>query len=259
MLWLPLYLLTALSAPVDLRDVEFARPAGYPLLLDAFIPPSTGPQPAVILVHGGGWEAGTRNTYIRPWFALLRKAGIAYFTIEYRLAPRYTHPAALEDVIAAVEWVKANGARWNIDPARLALMGESAGGHLVAMAAVQGPKLRTAISFYGIHDIPLWKEQRGGTMPRNIAQYLKGSDPRDASPVTHIKPGAPPMLFIHGTADAGVPIEQSHVMCAALKRVQSPCDVVAIEGAPHGVENWENDPHFEGWKAALLRWLAAYL
>lgn len=247
------------AAATELRDVEFARPGGVRLTLDAWIPESASPQRAVILVHGGGWEAGDKRTYIRPWFDELTKQGLAWFTINYRLAPKHPHPAAVEDVEAAVEWVRANSARLGIDPQRLALMGESAGGHLVALAAARGKaKVKCAVSFYGIHDIPLWAQQRGA-LPKNIAQYLAGADPASASPIRFITPQTPPMLFIHGTADKGVPFEQSRVMCDALQRVRVPCQVRLIEGAPHGVENWEGQPVFQAWRSTLAAWFAGRL
>ncbi|MBN9662894.1 MAG: alpha/beta hydrolase, partial [Acidobacteria bacterium] len=106
------------AAPTELKDVEFAKPAGVSLTLDAWIPASAKAQPAVILVHGGGWNAGTKRTYINPWFPTLTDAGIAWFTINYRLAPQWKYPAAVEDVEAAVTWVQANAKKWNIDPKR---------------------------------------------------------------------------------------------------------------------------------------------
>jgi alpha-L-fucosidase 2 len=247
------------AGAAELRDVEFARPAGAPLTLDAYWPEAAKPQPAVILVHGGGWEAGGKRTYIRPWLEELTARRIAWFSIEYRLAPRFKHPAALEDVEAAVAWIRANAARFSVDPERLALMGESAGGHLASLAALRGKvRVRTAISFYGIHDIPLWSRQRG-EMPKNIGQYLGGSDPWEASPIRYVSAQSPPMLLIHGEADQGVPPGQSTVLCDALRRAGRECELLLIPGAPHGVENWEGQAEFQGWRPALLRWLRRHL
>ena len=117
----------ALFLLATLTDVEFARPAGVPLRLDASIPDSLRPQPAVILVHGGGWEAGDKRTYIRPWFDVLNRAGIAWFSVDYRLAPAWKHPAAVEDIETALRWVLSNSRKYAIDPQRIAIIGESAG------------------------------------------------------------------------------------------------------------------------------------
>jgi alpha-L-fucosidase 2 len=251
-------LFTALAAE-PVRDLEFARPGGVPLTLDAWTPSGRGPHPAVILVHGGGWEAGDKTTYIRPWFPLLSEAGFAWFSINYRLAPAHRHPAALEDVEAAVGWVRANARRFGIDTRRLALMGESAGGHLAALAGVRGKvPVRAVVSFYGIHDIGLWATQRGG-LPRNLAQYLGAADWDAASPVTYIGRRMPAFLFIHGTQDAGVPIAQSTTMCERMRAAGAACEVYAVEGAGHGVENWEKNPAWLGYKAKLAAWLRATL
>ena len=250
--------LTRLALAVELKDVEFARPAGVPLTLDADLPDSPQPQPAVLLVHGGGWEAGDKRTYIRPWFATLSAAKIAWFTINYRLAPEWKHPAAVEDIEAALAWVGANAKRLGVDPKRIAIMGESAGGHLAALAGLRGRQKPAAlVSFYGIHDFALWFKQRG-EIPKNIAKYLpdtKAETLRETSPVTYVEKAVPPMLLIHGTADKGVPWEQSKVLCDAAKKSGAVCEMLLIEGAPHGVENWESDPRFHVWKPKLVTWL----
>ena len=247
-------MLAALFLSIVLTDLEFARPAGVPLHLDASIPEAAGAQPAVILVHGGGWEAGDKRTYIRPWFDVLNKARIAWFSIDYRLAPKWRHPAAVEDVEAAVRWVRANAQRYGIDPEQIALMGESAGGHLAAMAALRGKvPVAALVSFYGVHDLASWREQRG-ELPRNIALYLpdaEASTLRAASPSTYLSRTSPPMLLFHGTADKGVPPAQSTDFCKRAPR----CEVVLIEGAPHGVENWETSPQFHVWKPKVVEWL----
>lgn len=256
--WLMVAALPLICSARDLRDVEFAKPNGGSLTLDAWIPDSRRPQPAVIMVHGGGWEAGDKRTYIRPWFGTLTDAGIAWFTINYRLAPQWKHPAAVEDIEAAVRWVRSNAKRLGIDPRRLVLMGESAGGHLAALAALRGrAKVAGMVSFYGIHDIALWAEQRGG-MPRNIALYLTDAAPaavREASPIAYVNANSPPMLLIHGTSDAGVPWRQSEALCEAARRAGVPCELQIIDGAPHGVENWEKNPAFHTWKPKLVQWL----
>lgn len=243
----------------EIRDLEFARPGGTPLLLDASIPASSKPQPAVILVHGGGWEAGDKRTYIRPWFATLTGARIAWFSIDYRLGPAHKHPAAVEDIEAAIAFVKANAGRFGIDIRRIALMGESAGAHLAALAALRArQKVAAFVGFYGVYDVPLWAEQRGGQLPRNIAGYLPDSAAetlRDASPLTYVGRRNPPTLLIHGAADTGVPWRQSEVLCAAMKRAGAKCEVQLIDGAPHGVEAWEKVPEHQVWKTKTVEWL----
>ncbi len=250
------------AAAAELKDVEFARPAGVKLTLDAHIPTATKAQPAVLLVHGGGWEAGDKSTYIHPWFETLSAANIAWFTINYRLAPQWKHPAAVEDIHSALIWIRANAQRLGIDPKRIAIMGESAGGHLATLAALEKPgSVAAIVSFYGIYDIPLWFRQRGD-VPKNMVQYLPDTRPetlKEASPATWLKLHAPPMLLIHGTADKGVPYQQSVSMCEAAKAAGARCETFLIEGAPHGVENWESNVKFQTWKPKVVEWLCAAL
>src|SRR5213592_5250779 len=87
-----------IAAPVDRKDVEYARPGGKPLLLDLHVPDGPGPFPAAILVHGGGFDAGSRATNMAPTFQPLADAGFAWFSIDYRMAPEFRFPQAREDV-----------------------------------------------------------------------------------------------------------------------------------------------------------------
>lgn len=246
-----------LWAATELKDVEFAKPAGVSLTLDAWIPESAQPQPAVILVHGGGWHAGDKRTYINPWFPTLTQAGIAWFTINYRLAPQWKYPAAPEDVESAVRWVQANARKWHIDPQRIALMGESAGGHLVALVGARGKvKVKTVVDFYGVNDLPLVNQQRGKS--QNLEAFLPdGSDAtyKAASPATYIHKGMPPYFFVHGTGDKAVPWQQSPAMCDQMKAAGARCEVFLIEGAPHGVEGMEKNPAWKSWKPKVVEWL----
>jgi len=98
-------LFLAASAVVagEINDIEFACPGGVPLTLDASIPEGKGPFAAVIVVHGGGWENGSKRSYEKPLLPVLAGAGFAWFTINYRLAPQHQYPAAVEDVEAATK------------------------------------------------------------------------------------------------------------------------------------------------------------
>src|SRR5882724_10818072 len=96
------------AAPSDQKDVEYGRPAGKPLLLDLHIPDGPGPFPAAILVHGGGFDEGSKSTNVRPLFDPLANAGFAWFSIDYRMAPEFRFPQANEDMNSAIRWVKAN-------------------------------------------------------------------------------------------------------------------------------------------------------
>src|SRR5215472_4939157 len=118
------------AAAMDEKDVEFARPGGKALLLDLHVPDGPGPFPAAILVHGGGFDEGSRSTNVRPLFDVLANAGFAWFSIDYRMAPEFKFPQASEDMATAIRWVRANAKEYHVDPAKVAIIGESAGGFL---------------------------------------------------------------------------------------------------------------------------------
>ena len=143
------------GAAEDLKDVQFAEVDGIRLTLDVHVPDGVGPFPTAVLVHGGGWVAGDKQQYITYIFQPLSDAGIAWFSINYRLAPKYKFPADADDVEAAIRFVKSNAAKYKVDPRRIALIGESAGGHLVSYVGARNrPDSRVAavVSMYGVHD-----------------------------------------------------------------------------------------------------------
>ncbi|MGH9455847.1 MAG: alpha/beta hydrolase fold domain-containing protein, partial [Terriglobia bacterium] len=144
------------------KDIPYSRPGGRDLLMDAFIPEGKGPFPTVIIMHGGGWEAGDKVTYVSPVFEPLAHAGFAWFSIDYRLTPYVRVPDQLEDLRAAIRFVRQHAAWFHIDPQRLAILGESASGHLVAQVASEpcdGCNVQAVVSFYGVYDFIPWTEQ----------------------------------------------------------------------------------------------------
>src|SRR5215831_11417507 len=116
---------TLTGAAVDQKDVEFARPGGKALLLDLHVPDGAGPFPAAILVHGGGFDEGSRSTNVRPLFDVLANAGFAWFSIDYRMAPEFRFPEAREDMDTAIVWLKENAKKYHVDPSKIAIIGES--------------------------------------------------------------------------------------------------------------------------------------
>jgi alpha-L-fucosidase 2 len=273
----PAFLLFALSfasaAVAGLQtDLEYGFAGGESLKLDAYVPEGSGPFPAVILVHGGGWNAGDKSGgpkkgYMAPMQAPLEKAGFAWFSINYRLAPKHPYPAAVEDVETAIRWVKANAAKFHLDPQRIALSGESAGGHLVELAVVRAEaSSRTAalVSFYGRCDL-LTGEKPGAELRTNLAQFIgrKTLDAdaekilREASPLLHMKRGLPPVLLVHGTADASVPYEQSLAWQKRSKELGLACDLITIKEGVHGMIGW--DPVAPHYKEEVVAWLTKTL
>src|SRR5437763_765648 len=152
-----------IGAPVDRKDVEYGRPGGKPVLLDLHVPDGPGPFPAAILVHGGGFDEGSKSTNVRPLFDVLDGAGFAWFSIDYRMAPEFRFPQAMEDVNSAIKWIKSNGAKYHVDTTKVALIGESAGGFLVNYAGThETPETRVqaVVDLYGPVDYGKLAEER---------------------------------------------------------------------------------------------------
>ena len=236
-------------------DIEYGVAAGEGLKLDAFVPEGAGPFPAVILVHGGGWTGGDKsggakkNAYMAPMHGALEQAGFAWFSINYRLAPKHRYPACVEDVETAIRWVKANAAKHRLDPRRNALSGESAGGHLVQLAMVrmdESTRLAAVVPFYGRCDLII--DQKPGAELRTNLAALFGRKTFDdearklmteASPLLHLKRGLPPVLLVHGTADASVPYDQSVAWQKRSRELGLACDFITIKDGVHGMISWD--------------------
>jgi acetyl esterase len=266
------------AAPVDRRDVEYGRPAGTPLLLDLHIPDGPGPFPAAILVHGGGFDEGSKSTNCRPLFEPLANAGVAWFSIDYRMAPQFKALQANEDVATAIRWLKANAATYHVDVRKIALIGESAGGYLVNYAGThETPETKVAavVDFYGPVDYGKLAEARRDhpdrfnmtSISRHAANgggiHFFGADQLDAaglkklhdfSPLFAVHRGMPPFLCIHGTKDDQVLYNQSTMMCEAMLKVNAPCALVTIEGGGHGMAGWKA-PDMQHWKPEMIAWL----
>jgi acetyl esterase len=248
-----------------LKDVVYSHAGGMDLTLDASIPDGAGPFPAAVLVHGGGWVAGDKQQYITYIFEPLSKAGFAWFSINYRLAPQSQFPAPADDVEQAIHFMKTHAAEYKIDPKRVVLIGESAGGHLVSYVGARNrPASRVAavVSLYGIHDFITaameWKPFPHEVLDLlGIKQVNAETAPLliKASPVIYVSKEMPPFLLIHGSKDEDVPYDQSVEMCARMKQAGARCDLITMPGAPHGMDHWASHPEWQWYKKAMVDWL----
>jgi pectinesterase len=250
-------------------DLEFAQAGGESLKLDVFTPSGKGPFPAVIFVHGGGWSGGDKKGGNDPLFLPVARRNIAWFTINYRLAPKHNYPAPIEDIHAAIRWVRSHAKEFNVDPARIALVGESAGGQIVAQAVVlakEDVQVAAAVPFYAPTDFVLDMERRGGlsTSMRGLFGRREAMADeatlqllREASPINHIRPGLPPFLLVHGTGDMSVLYNWSPLFQSKLKAAGVACDLMTIPDGTHGMANWENIA--PDYKDKVADWLAVKL
>ncbi len=260
--------LTPISLPAETRrDVEYARVGETSLCMDYRVPEGTGPFPAVIVVHGGAWIRGDKAFDVAPVFGPLEDARIAWFSINYRLATDMLQfGVAIDDVKSAIRFVKKHAEEYGIDPKRIALVGESAGGQLAAMAALtDDPELSVAgvVALYTPSDL-VGLAASSEMVPKQIREGLKGTPfeglimarLKQLSPVESVHKGMPPFLFIHGTADALVPFEQSTVMCDKMKAIDVACSVFPVEDGGHGMRWWESIAAIRTpWKREMIGWL----
>ncbi len=245
-------------------DIEYGEAGGEKLLLDACVPNGGGPFPVAILVHGGGWSSGDKLRGHIPVLESLTTAKFTWFSINYRLAPKYHWPACLDDVETAIRWVKTHAAEYKGDPQQVALIGYSAGGHLVCQAVVTGKddiRVQAVVGLAPPTDHVADSERRGGLSP-SMTNLVDRAMPltdetravlRAISPINFVKPGLPPFLLIQGTADKSVPYEQSVNFQAKLKEAGVPCELLTIQGAPHRLTEWDEfDPSY---KEKMIGWL----
>lgn len=239
------------------KDITYSRPGGRDLRMDAFLPEGAGPFPAVVIAHGGGWEAGDKVTYVSPVFAPLARAGFAWFSIDYRLTPYVRNRDQLEDLREAIRYVRANASRFHVDPNRLALLGESASGQMVTEVASEpcpGCTVQAAVSFYGVYDFTKWAgEPDNRPMLDRIFGHWDMETLKACSPIFHVRSNLPPLLLIQGTKDE---LYQGTLAYAErLKKAGARYELVLVEGAPHGMENWAGHPEWEFYKQRMLDWL----
>lgn len=252
----------AVNIPGLKQDIEFAKAGDVSLKLDAFVPEGAGPFATCILVHGGGFTKGDKQTFITPLFAPLAKAGFTWFTINYRLAPQHQWPACVDDVASAIKWVKAHAAEYKVDVNRIAIIGESAGGYLVSALGVTGKgetRVAAVVPFYAPHDLVTHVKRRNEL--RGLAGLI-GRDTLDEetwtklamiSPSNQMRTGLPPFLLIHGDADATVDYDQSVEFQAKMKAAGNACDLITIPGGGHGMGGWAKLN--SNYAAQMIEWL----
>jgi acetyl esterase/lipase len=269
--------------------IAYANHDGVELAGDLYLPKAAKTAPALVAVHGGGWVAGVRGAF-QYWGPYLAARGIAMFSISYRLATKTkTFPEAVQDVLAGVQFVRGKAAAFGIDPARIGLLGASAGAHLAALAALSGKKfaggypqdafaavdtgVKALIGVYGIYDaVAMWTNyQLQGGRDNNFQKFM-GVPPMenrqlyfDASPLSYatFANNAIGVFLVTGTEDDLVDRKvQTDPFQLALKQAGFFVRPCIVPGAPH---YWMNDPIDEpgsltGFVAPrLLRFLAERL
>lgn len=227
-----------MGSVTTIRDIEFADG----LRLDLTIPASADAAsvPLLVWLHGGAWRLGDR-TFVPDRLDWLASRGFAIACIDYRLSGDAVFPAQLDDVFAALRWLRANAAEYGYDPTRVGLFGSSAGSHLAALAAVtasEEERVQAVVDAYGPADLLAADQDVAPT------RALLGGPPQEnaalaeqASPARQVGDIAPPFLILHGTADPLVPASQSVALHDALVARGHDSTLYLIDGFGHGFLN----------------------
>jgi len=239
------------------NDLVYTRAGSTDLKLDLARPAEgKGPFPAVVVIHGGAWRAGSKDD-MRGMLGELARRGYVAISPQYRFCPKETFPAQVHDVKAAVRWLRDHAASYKVDPEHVGAVGFSAGAHLALMLGVTGPgdglegeaaaqapssKVQAVVNYFGPTDLaardipevsqPLVKDFLGGTPAEKPEAAAK------ASPLTYVTKDDPPVLTFQGTKDPLVPYSQAIKLTDALTKSGVPGRVDLLIGAGHG---WRGD------------------
>ncbi len=240
---------------VEHRDLVYAGGNGAQLKLDLYIPAGAGlenPAPLIVWMHGGGWIKKSKESCF-PLRAGFVGRGYAVASIDYRLSDKAKFPAQLEDCKAAVRWLRAHAAEYNIAPGRIGAWGSSAGGHLAMLLGLTGDAckfdvgahldvsscVQAVVDFFGPADLTGKQAPLGRAEP-HVERLLGGPvmEKTDlaaaASPLTHVSKRAAPLFIIHGTSDSTVNVSHAKLMRAAMGKAGAVCELTLLEGAGHG-------------------------
>jgi len=248
--------------------LEFAHPAGSaPLLMDLRVPDGSGPFPVIVFLHSGAWITGDRSGG-----PAIREAarGYAVASIDYRLAPKFIWPAQIEDCKAAVRWLRANAARFHLDPNRIGVFGTSAGGHLAAVLGTSADvptlegldlgnaqfssSVRAVVDLYGPVDLLTMDAQKLPCYPGLSANdswmppsLLIGcpiqscpDKTRTSNPIRYVDANDPPVLIMQGQRDCLTPWQQAQELYDALHAAGVPARLVYLPTAAHADDQFDS-------------------
>ena len=249
-----------------IHDIEYGNAGGISLLLDMYIPetPIVTPMPAIIYMHGGSWLAGDKSdpSRVRSIRALAQH-GFFAVSINYRLSGVAKFPAQVEDSKCAVRWLRANAEEYNVDPDRIGVWGDSAGGHLAMMVGVAdetaglegnggweeySSQVQAVCSYYGVSDLVSPYKELGKVESSVVIAFLGGTYKENsgiyeaASPISYVTANDPPLLLVHGDSDQTVPIYHSEDMYEAYQQAGLEATLIEVTGADHGFRAVTSNP-----------------
>lgn len=243
--------LTTLLAGVELgqsrltRGVSFAAPGGVALTMDIYQPRTAGPHPVIVQIYGGAWQRGAPANDGAFAFRLASR-GYVVFAIDYRHAPEWRWPAQLDDVQAALAWIREHGPEYGADASKMVLFGRSAGSQLAMVAGLQDPGVSAVISYYGPVNLTQGWRQPPRPDPigsRAVLEAYLGGTPdqmperyQHASPITHVSAQAPRTLLIYGTRDHIVQPRYGRQLHEALRAAGAESELIEIPWGDHAFD-----------------------
>jgi len=249
-------------APYALGDEEEDRPELTPFLLDG----SDGPKGCIIVCPGGGYarRAPHEGEPVAEW---LNGIGISAFVLKYRVSP-YKHPAPLADAQRAIRHVRHHAAEYRIDPNRIGILGFSAGGHLAATAGthfdagdpqaadpVERVSCRPDLMVLCYPVISFGEYRHQGSMNNLIGEDAPQHLRELLSNELQVTADTPPAFLWHTSDDPGVPVENSFLFAAALRRHRVPVELHCYESGRHGLGLAKDHPQAHTWTALCELWL----
>jgi acetyl esterase/lipase len=248
-------------------DLTYSVVRGYrPLKLDLYVPAGVAARPAVIWIHGGGWAGGSPRQPLGPysdWRIVLERLAARGYVVAgatYRLSGEAKFPAAIQDIKTLTRWLRANAAEIGVDPGRIGVWGESAGGQLAALLGTScGAKelegladpsvsscVQAVADWYGPTDFSQMDSQlipkgmKHDTPQSAESNYLgcqlsrcAPASMQLANPIAYVSAKTPPFLIMHGDADTAVPPKQSQILYDALRAKGVPAQLIYVPGANH--------------------------
>jgi acetyl esterase/lipase len=238
----------------EIKDIEYKNVGGKSLQLDIYKPRNlTEPAPLLVFVHGGGWKGGKRSDYL-VYLVDFAKKGYITATVSYRLKNDSIYPACVQDVSDAMHFLFSNAGKYGYDPDRVAMIGGSAGGHLVLMTtydfkeptipldstylATRPHKVKAVVDIYGPVDMTTPYAQTQGLVTGFIGHPYSEKPELywEASPAKYLREGLQPTLIFQGTSDNLLPQSQSDTLKARLDRLGVPAEYYKLPLWPHAMD-----------------------
>jgi acetyl esterase/lipase len=247
----------------EVKDVVYATVSGKPLGLDLYLPAGVRNPALVVWVHGGAWSAGSKAQYPKPFV----DNGFAVASLDFRQSTEARFPANVHDIKAAIRFLRAKASSYGYRTEKIAVAGASSGGHLAALVGVsnglkelegtvgdfpnQSSSVQAIISYFGASNLNTILDQStpfGVSVRKPALEKLLGDVPANvkdlatlASPVAHVDRSDPALLLFHGDQDAQMPINQSHELDGAYKKLRLDSTFEVLHGVGH-----VGDPFFTG-------------